>query len=267
MDALAQLGSWDVPHAAAAVVGGDGVVDAVGDVEREFELASVTKLLFGTAVLVALEERSLDLDEPAGPPGSTVRHLMSHASGLPFEGTSPLVPPGRNRIYSNRGYEVLGALLEDRTGITPRAYLHEAVAEPLGMTATTLHGSPAYAATSTVADLALLARELLAPGRALAPATVAAARTVQFPGLRGIVPGYGMQGSNDWGLGPEIRDAKQPHWTGTRNSPATFGHFGRAGTFVWVDPEARLALVCLTDREFGDWAKGAWPRLADAVLT
>jgi hypothetical protein len=33
-----------------------------------------------------------------------------------------------------------------------------------------------------------------------------------------------------------------------------------------VDPDRALALACLTDREFGDWAKEAWPRLADAVL-
>lgn len=255
-----------MPHAAAAVVGVDGIVAAVGDVHREFELASVTKLLFATAVLVASEERCLDLDDAAGPPGATVRHLLAHASGLPFEGTSPLVAPGRRRIYSNRGYEVLGAFLADRSGFPPQDYLREAVVAPLQMTATALHGSPAYAATSTVADLALLARELLVPGTVVAPATVAAARTVQFPGLRGVVPGYGMQADDAWGLGPEIRGTKQPHWTGARNSPATFGHFGRAGTFVWVDPVAARALVCLTDREFGDWAKAAWPRLADDVL-
>lgn len=90
---------------------------------------------------------------------------------------------------------------------------------------------------------------------------------MQFPGLRGIVPGFGMQGSNDWGLGPEIRDAKSPHWTGSRNSPETFGHFGQAGTFVWIDPVAGVGLVCLTDRDFDQWAKDAWPRLSDAVLS
>jgi CubicO group peptidase (beta-lactamase class C family) len=72
---------------------------------------------------------------------------------------------------------------------------------------------------------------------------------------------------NDWGLGFELRDAKQPHWTGMRNSSLTFGHFGRSGTFLWVDPERDLALACLTDLTFGDWAKDAWPRLADAILT
>ena len=70
----------------------------------------------------------------------------------------------------------------------------------------------------------------------------------------------------DWGLGFEIRDGKSPHWTGTRNSPATFGHFGGSGTFLWVDPELDVALVCLTDREFDDWALEAWPPFSDAVI-
>jgi CubicO group peptidase (beta-lactamase class C family) len=71
---------------------------------------------------------------------------------------------------------------------------------------------------------------------------------------------------NDWGLGFELRDRKSPHWTGTRNSPATFGHFGAAGTFLWVDPDAGLACAVLTDEPFGPWAVEAWPALGDAVL-
>jgi CubicO group peptidase (beta-lactamase class C family) len=42
---------------------------------------------------------------------------------------------------------------------------------------------------------------------------------------------------NDWGLGFELRDTKEPHWTGTRNSPRTYGHFGGSGSFLWLDPE------------------------------
>jgi len=69
------------------------------------------------------------------------------------------------------------------------------------------------------------------------------------------------------GLGFELRDAKSPHWTGSLNSPRTYGHFGRSGTFLWVDPDAGIALACLTDLDFGDWAADAWPRLSDAVLS
>jgi CubicO group peptidase (beta-lactamase class C family) len=92
------------------------------------------------------------------------------------------------------------------------------------------------------------------------------ARAVQFPGLVGVVPGFGRQEPNDWGLGLEIRGSKSPHWTGSRNSPATYGHFGQAGTMLWVDPGAELGLVALADRDFGPWAAQAWPELSDAVL-
>jgi CubicO group peptidase (beta-lactamase class C family) len=92
------------------------------------------------------------------------------------------------------------------------------------------------------------------------------ATTVAFPGLDGVLPGFGRQRPNDWGLGFEIRDGKTPHWTGSTNSPATFGHFGRSGTFLWVDPAAGLACACVTDRDFGPWAAEAWPVLSDAVI-
>ena len=104
------------------------------------------------------------------------------------------------------------------------------------------------------------------------PATVSAqlhaeATTVQFPGLDGVLPGYGVQRPNDWGLGFELKDAKSPHWTGARNSPRTYGHFGQAGGFIWADPEAELALVVLTDRDFGEWALDPWPAVSDAVIS
>ena len=83
------------------------------------------------------------------------------------------------------------------------------------------------------------------------------------------MPGFGRYAPCPWGLGPEIRGAKEPHWTGTRNSPRTFGHFGGAGTVLWVDPGVATACVALTDRPFDEWAEVArrvWPALADAVI-
>jgi CubicO group peptidase (beta-lactamase class C family) len=95
---------------------------------------------------------------------------------------------------------------------------------------------------------------------------MSSATSVQLPGLDGTLPGFGRQSPNDWGLGFELRDGKHPHWTGATNSPATFGHFGRSGTFLWVDSAAQVSLVVLTDRAFGPWAAQAWPVLADTVL-
>jgi CubicO group peptidase (beta-lactamase class C family) len=118
---------------------------------------------------------------------------------------------------------------------------------------------------ATIGALERFAGELLAP-TLLAPETLAAAVTVQFPGLSGVLPGFGRQDPLDWGLGFELRDGKQPHWTGRRNSPATFGHFGGAGTFLWVDPALAAACVVLTDRDFAPWAAAAWPPFSDAVI-
>jgi CubicO group peptidase (beta-lactamase class C family) len=269
-DPLAQLDAWPVRTAAAAVISCDGVVAARGGTARPFALASVTKPLVALGVLVAVEEGALDLDDPVLPavvPGATVRHLLSHASGLSPDRRNLAAAPGARRIYSNAGFEVLGEALSAGTGMPVADYLREAVFEPLGMTDSALAGSPARHAISTVGDLAALVSRLVAgPAGWLHPSTLADATAVQFPGLRGVVPGYGMQDPNDWGLGFEIRAHKAPHWTGAANSPATFGHFGQAGTMLWVDPAAGLGLVALTDEPFGGWAAEAWPRLSDAVV-
>jgi CubicO group peptidase (beta-lactamase class C family) len=139
------------------------------------------------------------------------------------------------------------------------------VLDPLDMGGTRLDGRPAEGLGGPAADLAAFAHELLRP-RVLPVGLLAEATSVAFPGLRGVLPGFGLQDPNDWGLGVEVRGRKSPHWTGRGNSPATFGHFGRSGTFLWVDPVAGLALACLTDRPFGAWAVDAWPALSDAVL-
>ena len=265
MRSLQQIDDWPVPHAAAAVVTAQGTVASRGDTDRVFPLASVTKLLSATAVLLAVEEGVLDLDDAAGPPGGTVRHLLAHTSGLAFDDRQVQARPGTRRIYSNAGYAVLGELVEQRSGFAFADYLAEGVTAPLGMSSTVLAGPAGHGARSTVTDVALLARELLSPSL-LASETHAEETTVAFPGLAGVLPGYGLQRPNDWGLGPEIRGGKSPHWTGGRNSPRTVGHFGQSGTFCWADPDAGLALVALTDRDFGDWCKPLWPALADAVL-
>lgn len=265
MGALDGIDAWPVGAAAAGVTAADGFRDLHGPVAAPFELASVTKPLTALAVLVAVEEGTVDLDEPAGPPGATVRHLLAHASGLAADTPDVQAAPGERRIYSNAGFEVLGALVAERAAMPFATYLDEAVLQPLGMAATRLDGSPAHGATGSVADLLRLGRELLAP-TLVAPATLAQARATAFPGLAGVLPGFGRQDPNDWGLGFELRDGKSPHWTGSANSSATFGHFGRSGSFLWVDPDAGLACASLSDRDFGPWAAAAWPALSDAVL-
>ncbi|HEY8193234.1 MAG TPA: serine hydrolase domain-containing protein [Gaiellaceae bacterium] len=264
MEALRQVEEWPAENVAVGAVSGGQVVATHGPVDREFRWASVTKPVTALAVLVAAEEGTIDLDEPAGPPGSTIRHLLSHASGLPFEGREPIAKPGTRRIYSNTGFEVLAEHVEARSEISFADYLGEAVLDPLAMRAE-LRGSAGSHLFGSLDDLLRFARESLSP-TVVAPETLAEATSVQFPGLSGVIPGMGRFDPNDWGLGYELRDRKPAHGSGTLASERTFGHWGGAGTFLWVDPERGAALACLTDLDFDDWAKEAWPRLSDAVI-
>ncbi|MCU1398740.1 MAG: beta-lactamase/D-alanine carboxypeptidase [Acidimicrobiales bacterium] len=268
MPPLSAVDTWPVPNAAAATINFDGSIDTVGDTARPFQLASVTKLLTTWATLVAVEDGSLNLDMAVGQPGCTLRHLLSHAGGYPFSGTSPMAPVARRRIYSNSGIELVAATVETATGIGFGTYLREAVFEPLGMNASVLESSAAYGVTSTVADMIAFVRELTHP-TLVDPSTVAIATTAQFPELAGRVPGVGVFRPCPWGLGFELHDGKAQHWMGATNSAETFGHFGAAGTMLWVDPIARTSLVALTDRRFDEWSADAlrlWPALSDAVV-
>jgi CubicO group peptidase (beta-lactamase class C family) len=264
-DALAAADSWGAGRCGVAVLDRDGLVAERGARDAALPWASVTKLVTAWTALAALDRGLVTLDAPAGPPDSTLRHLLAHASGLAFDDATVVSPPGRTRIYSNTGYDTLASVIEGAAGRAFGELVREWVLEPLGMTGARLVGAASQGMTGTLRDLEALAYELLAP-RLLAPATAELATTAAFPGLRGVLPGFGVQDDNAWGLGPEIRATKTPHWTGRGNSPRTFGHFGGSGTFVWVDPDAGLAAVALTDRTFGGWAIDAWPRFSDGVL-
>ncbi|MGA1297850.1 MAG: serine hydrolase domain-containing protein [Ilumatobacteraceae bacterium] len=265
---LQAVDHWPVDHVAVAVVRPDGIVASRGDIHRTFKLASVSKMLSAWAVLVAVEEGTVSLDDEVGPPGATLRHVLAHAAGYGFDTPGAITRPARNRIYSNTGIEVAAQHVAERSGIAFPTYLREAVFVPLDMTQSELHGSAAYATTSTVTDLSKFARELLRP-RLVSAAMAADATSIQFGDLNGVTPGFGSFRPNPWGLGLEIRGQKNPHWTGSLNSPRTFGHFGGSGTMMWVDPDIDTSLVALTNRRFETWADVArveWPALSDAVV-
>ena len=258
----------------------DGSAISAGDTAVPLPLASVTKPIVAYACLVAIEEGAISLDDAAGPPGSTVAHLLAHASGLDLDVDRVLSPPGVRRRYSNIGFEILATHLARRTAMPWEEYVRDAVTRPLGMAATTVAPPAGSGFASTVEDLSLFVAELLTP-RLIDRSTLDRARSNQVGDLDGVVPGFGMQRPDPWGLGFEIRGTKSPHWTGRRNSPSTFGHFGRSGTFLWVDPVVRVSgvaeelrgpavagvgLVGLGDLAFGPWAAELWPAIGDEVL-
>ena len=263
---LPALSAFSLPT--ALVVTQDGqVIARAGDVDAVHPLASVTKPLVVWSALVAVDRGLLALDDPAGPelPGATIAHLMSHSSGVAFDSPAVLAAPGTRRVYSNCGIEILGQRLQEATATPLEAWVETTVLEPLGMASVLIPGSPAHSGEGSAADLSVFARELAAPG--LVSAGLAErARAVAFPGLDGVLPGYGRQRPNDFGLGVEIRGRKTPHWTGSANSPATFGHFGQSGSFIWVDPAAGRQAVFLGAEPFGRAHAAAWPALNDQIL-
>lgn len=264
IDAAALAADLPFPHA-VGVTSPAATLAVTGDDARVMPLASVSKPITALGALIAVDRGYLSLDEPAGPEGSTIRHLLAHSAGYAFDARQELAPPATRRMYSNAGFEVLGEQLELATGYEVGEWLETTVCGPLGLRDLEVDGSPAAGFRGSIRDLLAVGRELLSPtliGAELAEQ----ARSVQFPGLAGLLPGYGRQSPNDWGLGMEIRAHKSPHWTGALSSPRTFGHFGQSGSFLWVDPEAQLAAAFLGEEPFGPAHVAAWPGLTDAIL-
>ena len=263
----------DFPFPTALVVTGapapdDGVLYESGDVDEIFPFASVTKPIVAWSALVAVDRGLLDLDAPAGAPapdGATIGHLLSHSSGIAADSDERLASPGTRRIYSNRGIEILGQWLQEATGTPLETWVETTVLEPLGMASVLIPGSPAHSGEGSARDLSLFARELASP-RLVSPALAERACAPVLPELDGVLPGYGRQVPNPFGLGVEVRGAKSPHWTGKGNSPQTFGHFGQSGSFIWVDPVAERQAVFLGAEPFGQIHRKTWPALGDQIL-
>lgn len=265
MRAFELLLDWPVSTVAVAVIDHHENLHVYGDTNVEFRLASVSKLMTAWATLIAIEDGTVSLTDEIGQPGCTLRHLLAHAGGYGFDSTEAIISPARKRIYSNTGYEMIAEHVSTTTQFDFADFLNESVFQPLGMNSSQLRGSSAKDVHSTLDDVAIFMGELRRP-TLIAPSTFMETTSSQYPHLDGVVPGFGRFNPCPWGLGPELRGNKYPHWTAIRNSSSTYGHIGGTGTFVWVDPVANVACCALADREFGDWALTHWPLFGDAVL-
>ena len=175
---------------------------------------------------------------------------------------APIARPGTRRIYSNYGFEVAAALVAERAEMPFAEYF-----------------------AATWAGTAIAARGLRRLGgvgdgrrsRSSLPASCRRRggsrprrsprrRRCSSPASSGCCPGSDGRTRTTGGSASSCATASHPTGRARATRRATFGHFGRSGTFLWVDPEAGLALGCLTDLAFGDWAADAWPRLSDAVV-
>jgi CubicO group peptidase (beta-lactamase class C family) len=178
-----QMREQSIPGVSLAVMRDGKIIKAAGyglaNVELNspvtpqsvFTTCSIAKQFVATGVMMLVEQGKVALDEsvakylPNSPPAwkdITVRHLLTHTSGVPDYafGPTPLVdlrhdytedevvrilarqsldfPPGQKRSYSNSGYVILGALIREVTGKRWDEFLQERIFRPLGMTSTRL---------------------------------------------------------------------------------------------------------------------------------
>jgi CubicO group peptidase (beta-lactamase class C family) len=135
-----------------------------------FKMWSLAKPFTAIEVMRLVEEGTIDLDTPIEmyvpdyaiqsrfPDGesTTIRHILAHRSGLPrgrclhetrwpagFDATESLAdsleecfqtfPTGTRYKYSNAGFDVLGAIIQDKRGQDFRAYMKKQLLVPIGM--------------------------------------------------------------------------------------------------------------------------------------
>lgn len=263
---VAEIAHWPVGAVSAAVFSPTAILASVGDLTEVYELASVTKLLTAYTALMAIEEEAITLEDVAGPDGATVEELLSHTGGVGFDSFEPQAPRGTKRIYSSAGYELVARHIQECTTIPYVEYFRDGLVGGLGMTRTRLTGSPGPGAESCVEDLVRFGQEILVP-TLLHRATVAAAVTNKGGNVDGLVPGYGMQKPCPWGLGFEVHGLKRPHWMGLNQPLSVVGHFGQAGTYMWLDRKLGYGMVVLTNQPFGPWAKPLWAHTNAEIYT
>jgi D-alanyl-D-alanine carboxypeptidase len=135
--------------------------------DTKFRIGSITKQFTATAILQLAEAGKLSVDDPVSkyylesPPawsGITIRHLLTHTSGIPsFTATphffdqqarldrtpkeiieltqdKPLeFAPGSKYAYDNTGYIILGYIIEKASGETYANYIQHHIFDPLAM--------------------------------------------------------------------------------------------------------------------------------------
>lgn len=184
---VSQMESRDLPGLAIAVVHDQDLVWSRGfgyaDLESKtpmtpksiFRMASITKTFTSTAIMILRDRGKLDLDDPVakflpwfsyenrfpdGPP-VTIRHLLTHTSGLPRESAFPYwtdhqFPSRRDIIialhnqqnvyepetklkYSNLGMAILGEVVEAASGEPYFQFVQKSILDPLMMSSTSVY--------------------------------------------------------------------------------------------------------------------------------
>lgn len=239
------------------------VVAQGGDVAAVRDWASVTKVAAALAVARCVAGGAVRLDDPAGPPGATLAHLLSHSSGLGLEADDRTTTVGSRRVYSNVGID-RACVAAGATG-PAGPWVERTALAPLGLAASAVPGRPSSGGCGPVTDMVALGVAWLTD--VVVDATTRRQFLAPFlPDLDGVVPGFGRFTPCWWGLGVELHGTKR-HWMGSVASASAFGHFGASGTLLLVDPTRSLVVAAAAGEPFGPWAVDLWPHWTDEVLT
>jgi CubicO group peptidase (beta-lactamase class C family) len=208
-------------------------------------------------------------------------------------------PPGTRVQYDNVGYGLLAAVVERRTNQGFADALRDLVLDPLGI-AGALGTEPPRAAAAladvrgrhrggelepfnsafwrslalpwagllTDAALALVRAFAGHPADFLRPAMRAEATRNQTGDLAGgfVKPLYWSP--CPWGLGPDLRGDKTPHWAPAEAGLDSFGHSGASGCLAWAAPAADVAWAILGARTADSgWLLRRAPMIGAAIVT
>ena len=253
-----------------------------------YDLASLTKVIAATSMaMILVEEGRLDLDQQVRE-GVTVRHLLTHSSGLPavvplykeisgkaaylerIRAMDLIYPPGSRSVYSDPGVILLGDVLEQAAGQSIDAFVRDRVFTPLGMKETMYRPPPELlpriAPTEIdpwrgrlihgeVHDENAFALGGVAPHAGLFGTAGDLARFAQMMLNGGIVSRETIDlFTRRAGVPDSDRalgwDTKSAEGSsaGRLFSANSFGHTGFTGTSMWIDPERKLYVILLTNR-------------------
>ena len=207
-----------------------------------------------------LEEGRARLADALGPAGSTLAHLLAHASGLGLEEGYLMIAPGAKRVYSNYGIDLVATHLAKDIDVA--SWITQRVLVPLSLDTTTVAGRAAQGAVGSALDLSQFAREWVTPTLMTSQRRDAMVAPM-WPELSGIVPGFGRFEPCPWGLAVEIQGEKR-HWMGDWPSKS-FGHFGRSGALLLANVQEGICVVATSTVAFGPWAHELWPAWTSQV--
>jgi len=284
-----------------------------------YDLASLTKPISAMAIATLIAGGQLSLDQPVvrylpefanGPNPAwrsqvTVKHLLTHTSGLPplpdellktvknkDEWMAKLLAqplafaPGTSSSYSGTGFALLAEIAERLTGKDFAVFTREKLFDPLGMK-NTGYGPPEELAKriAPVGDYApplkRLVRgsdglyatasdlsafaQMLLNGGVYAQQRVLRRSTIQQFTTRNPVPGSDQGSALGWLAPGSIISS------GQLLSPQSYGHFGVTGTMMWIDPARQMFIILLDNTTYPDPANRkiptVWGTLPDAVIS